>query len=487
VIVGASVTALLLRSSNHAVPIQNSVAVLNFVNLSPDTADAYLADGLTDEIIDRLGSIERLQVKSRTAVARYRGSSLDPGQLGRALAVAYLVNGTVRRSSARLRVTVELVRASNGNRLWGQQYDRNSEDLLAIEADIAVAVTTALGGKMLPAERSKLVAGPTQDASAYDHFVKGNYYLAQRTDRGNQRAIEEYGAALRFDPSLTSALARQGYAYALQASGAPPGEPSETLFARGFAAADSALGRDSSQSDAWMAKGYLLALHDPNATGAFEAFERAIVLEPRNAEAYHIYGLILGGLGEDSSGEAALRRALELDPERANTLTSLGSLRCDRGHYVEGLRWLDSALVVDPGYLNAYVFRARCNLLHGQTNQARKDAEVAERLGAAQGAGEAELAVVEAQEGDSLSARHRIEHILQQEADSLRPSYDEGFVLAWALVAVNQPERAIHMLGRLPRGWRLSGRLRSSALDPLRDNPRFQRLVEESRRRSSPP
>jgi eukaryotic-like serine/threonine-protein kinase len=488
VIVGTGVTILFLRSRNHVpVPAQNSVAVLYFDNLSPDTADAYLADGLTDEIIARLGSIERLQVKSRTAVARYRGSSLDPGQLGKALSVAYLINGTVRRSPARLRVSVELLRASNGNRLWGQQYDRNSEDLLAIEGDIAIAVATALGGEMLSAERSKLAAGPTRDASSYDHFVKGNYYLAQRTNRGNRRAIEEYGAALRSDPGLTSALARIGYAYALQASAEPPGEPSESLFASGFAAAESALRRDPSQSDAWMAKGYLLALHEPNARGATDAFEHAVALDPRNAEAYHIFGLILGGLGQDSSEVVALGRALELDPERANTLTTLGSLWCDRSHYVEGLRWLDSALAVDPGYLAAYVFRARCNILHGQTSQARKDLEIAERLDAAHGAGSIELAVVEAREGDSLSAKHRIEHILQEEADSLPLSYDDAFVLAWALVAVDEPERAIHLLERLPRGWRLSGRLRSPVLDPLRNNPRFQRLVEESKRPSSPP
>ncbi|MGH2668314.1 MAG: hypothetical protein ACRDH5_04195, partial [bacterium] len=111
-------------------PARNSVAVLYFDNLSRDTADAYLADGLTEEIIARLGQVERLRVKSRTAVQHYRGRSVGgPATLGRALGVPYLVNGTVRRAGPRLRVSVELVRAATGDRVWGDQYDRTQADL----------------------------------------------------------------------------------------------------------------------------------------------------------------------------------------------------------------------------------------------------------------------------------------------------------------------------------------------------------------------
>jgi len=124
-------------------PASNSVAVLYFDNLSRDTADAYLAEGLTDEIIARLGQIERLNVKSRTAVSRHRGAGTDPMVLSRALGVAYVVNGTVRRGKDRLRVTVELLQAASGDRLWGQQYDRAQADFLAIQEDIAVSVASA--------------------------------------------------------------------------------------------------------------------------------------------------------------------------------------------------------------------------------------------------------------------------------------------------------------------------------------------------------
>ncbi len=464
-------------------PAPNSVAVFYFENLSRDTADAYLADGLTDEIIARLGQIERLKVKSRTAVQHYLGAGLEVAALSRALGVAYFVNGTVRRGGGRLRVTVELLKARSGDRLWGQQYDRTQTDLLAIQEDIAVAVATAIAGRLLPVERSSRAERPTRNPEAYDRFVKGNYYLAQRTAPAVTRAIEEYHAAVHLDPNFTRALARIAYAYALFLDWGweYPGAPPESLLARGFAAADSALRRDSSSSDTWMARAYLLAMRDAKATGATEAFERAIALDPRNAEAYHQYGFVLLGLGQDSAAADAFHQALYVDPERAITLHHLGALRVLQRRYDEGLRWLDSALSVDPGLAAAYSFRALCRLSLRQVRLARTDAEVAARLGLGWEA-EAHLAAVEAQEGDTLSGRKRIDNLLRGSVDSLRPSNWEGFVVGWSLVGLNERERAVDLLRRVrPRGWRLWYYLRYPGFDPLRADPRFQRLIEESK------
>jgi len=466
-------------------PASNSVAVLYFDNLSRDTADAYLAEGLTDEIIARLGQIERLNVKSRTAVSRHRGAGTDPMVLSRALGVAYVVNGTVRRGKDRLRVTVELLQAASGDRLWGQQYDRAQADFLAIQEDIAVSVASAIAGRLLPAERSSLAGRPTRRPAAYDHFVKGNYYLGQRTPRAVARAIEEYQAAGQADPTFAQAFARIAYAYALfpDWGWAFPGVPPESLLARGLSAADGALRQDSAASDAWMARAYLLAQRNPKTlTGVREAFKRAIALDPRNAEAHHQYAFVLLGLGEDSAAAEDFRRALDLDPERPITLHHLGVLRIIQRRYDEALRWLDSALSVEPAFADAYPFRALSHLMLGQTPQARRDAEVAVRLAPTRYLGEAALAIVEAQEGDTLTSRRRIDDLLHGTVDSLRPTPMEGLFLGWALVSVNERKRAIDLLERAqPRGWQLSYRLRYPGFDPIRADPRFQRLVEESR------
>src|SRR5213082_3777525 len=204
------------RSAVSAVaPVPNSVAVLYFDNLSADTADAYLAEGLTEELIARLGQLPRLAVKSRAAVRRFRQSGADPLAAARALRVARLVTGSVRRGGNRLRVTVELVRASDGEHVWGDLYDRRDADLLAVEEDITRAVAAAIGGRLLPAERAALAAGPTASPEAYDHFLRGNHFLLARTGESDRRPLEQYEAATRVDPRFADAFARMAFGYGL--------------------------------------------------------------------------------------------------------------------------------------------------------------------------------------------------------------------------------------------------------------------------------
>lgn len=161
-------------------PAATSVAVLYFDNLSRDTSDAYVADGLTEELMTRLGEIERLQVKSRTAVQRYRGRPIDdPVELARALNVAHLVSGTVQQGGGHLRVTVELTRAASGVRVWGQSYERPTTDLMGVEAEIAQAIAEGVGGRLAPAERRSLSARPSRNPEAYDHLMGSQVaYLA---------------------------------------------------------------------------------------------------------------------------------------------------------------------------------------------------------------------------------------------------------------------------------------------------------------------
>ncbi len=472
----------------RAAPALNSVAVLYFDNLSADTGDAYLADGLTEAIIVRLSQVERLAVKSRNAVQRFRGRSADdPTTLGRALGISYLVNGSVRRAGTRVRLTVNLVRASSGLQLWGEQYDRESADVLAIEEDVARAVATAIAGRLLPGERASLAARPTRDPQAYDHFLRGNYALAQRNPRALTRAISEYEAAARLDPAFAVALARIAYAYGLYLDWAweYPGLPAESVFARGRAAAERALREDSTASDAWMAIGYLRTFRDPRTfENAQAAFERAIALDPRNAEAHHQYASILRWLGEDAAAAAAFARARALDPERAITLFETGLLLWITRRFAEAQQWYDSVLVIDPGAYYAYFGRAWARIQLGDGAGARFDAEAWLRSarGARRFQGEATLALVDVTSGDSAAARARVERMLTDIGALEQLSPYEGWPLAAALVALGDWERALDVLERLqPRGAKLWFFLRASEFDPIRSHPRFQRLVEESR------
>jgi eukaryotic-like serine/threonine-protein kinase len=467
------------------VPPANSVAVLYFESQSPDTADLYLADGLTEEIIGRLGRIARLAVTSRVAVRRYRGSAApDPATLGRALGVAYLVAGSVRRTGARLHVAVELVRAADGIRRWGETYNQSTMDVLAIEEDITRAVAGAVAGELVPAERSVLAQRPTQEPAAYDHFLRGNYYLAERTPRAVVRAIGEYQQALHFDPGFAPAPARiaLGYALFLDWGWTFPGQSTDWVLAEGFAAADRALTTDSTTADAWMARGFLLSFRNPRTfDGVRTAFARAVALDPRNAEAYHQYGMALLWLGEDSAAEAMYRKALAIEPQRPITLFNLARLSLRRQRARDAARWLDSTLALDPAADYAYVLRAVTRLGAGDLTEARADAETAVRFHAGyERPAEATLALVDLKAADTLAARARIERILRGVGPAQPTVADAGWV-ARALVALREPGEALDLLERVrPRGARLWFYLRAPDFNAVRDNARFRKLVEES-------
>ncbi len=464
----------------------SSVAVLYFE--TPDTASAYLADGLTEAIITSLGRVERLSVKSRNAVRRFRGAVDDPGTLGRALDVAYLVSGSVGRPGRGQSpaVTVELLRASDGVHVWGGQYESRDTALQTIPQAVARAVATAITGALRPVERTALASRPPRDPGAYDRFLRANYELAQRTPRAVRRAIDQYQGALRLDPGFTPALARVavGYGLFLDWGWEYPGLSPEAVLSRGFDAADRALRQDSASADAWMARGFLLSFRNPRTfAGVREALLRALGLDPRNAEAHHQYGMALLWLGRDSAAADMYRRALQLEPERPITLFNLGRVAARQSQYAEARRWADSALAIDPGADYAYVLRALAEFRLGQRAEARADAETAARLRSGfRVPAEAVLALVELQAADTPAARTRIERLEREIRSAGNQTITDAAWVGRALVALREADRALGLLERVrPRGARLWFYLRAPEFDPVRTDPRFQRLVEESR------
>lgn len=465
-----------------------SLAVLYFDNLSTDTADAYLADGLTEEITSRLGDVGRLLVTSRYAVRRFRAGVVpDVTTAGRALGVRYLVEGSVRHAGNRVRVSTRLIDARTGFRVWGADYDRATRDLLALQEDIAREVAIQIAGRLLPTERAALATRRTVNPDAYDHFLRGNYLLGHRTQPTMMRAIDEYEAAARLDPSFTAALARGAYADALYVDwGWPsPGLPAESLLARGFAAADRVLSTDSSAADAWMARGYLLAQRNPRTLeGVRDAFERAIALESENAEAWHQYGWFLELEMDPARAVESFRRALAIDPERAVTWYHLAWVSMTTGRTSDAEDQLDSALAFDPSSDVAHALRAIVHLRRGDVARARDDAQAAVRVaGQDRIWGEAPLAMVEARLGDTVAARARADALATAQLATDEPvGIEAGWLVGSALVAVGERARALELIEHVrPRSAHLWLDLGIAELDPIRGEPRFQAILTESR------
>lgn len=472
----------------------NSVAVLYFENQSPDSADNYLAVGLTEAIIAKLGEIPRVVVKSRYLVRRFQVQEAAPAAVGRALNVAYIVTGGVQRAGGRLRVTAEMARASSGDRVWGQQYERADGDVFAIQEDIARGVATGVAGRLLPTERIALAARPTSNNAAYAHVLRGDVLLAMRTPAATQRAITEFEAATRLDPGYTAAWARIALAEALRLDygwGARDGAPApDSALRRGMAAARRALALDSSSSDAWLGYGYLLTFANARDwNGAEDAMRRAVQLDPHNAEAWHqLADLMLQKIAGRPAADSALiaqvfqfaadayRRALAADPNRPVTLRNYsGFLPPDSQALFQ-----DSAIALEPGSWAFVNVRAYRLLARGDTAGFRRAAAAALTL-APDGMRLMARAVYANQllaAGDTTTARTEINAIV-----SALPDGPVSVRVSGPLVntmAQLGDVRLLDILERTPRGLYAFGVV-AGAPEQALTHPAMRRLYNENR------
>ena len=371
------------RTAAAPVGDDHSVGVMLFDNITRDTGDAYLADGLASEIATTMARVPRLEVRSPGAVrSAQRGGEADPAEVGRRLHVRNVVEGGFQRGGTRIRIDVRLVSVPSGTVRWNDSWTRPTADLLAVQEEIAQAVTKAIAGQLLPAEQRVLALRPTDSPVAYDHFLRGNFQLAHRTPDGVARAIEEYEAAVKADPSFARADARIAEAHALFAEWgwSSPGISADSQIALGFTAANRALKLDSTLADGWMARGLLLYMRYPRTlNGAVEALRRATVLDSTNAEAWHQYGSQVMILGQYERSIELEKRALALEPGRAITWENLGDAYELLHRPAESMAAHDSALAADPQFVLSYAMRCWNLLRQGDRAGARANAEAALR------------------------------------------------------------------------------------------------------------
>ncbi|HEY7193071.1 MAG TPA: protein kinase [Gemmatimonadales bacterium] len=496
VAIAVVLTVLGLRGVWRGGREQGRVAVLYFDDLSPDSAATYVADGLTEEIIARLGGVSRLVVQSRTAVKRFRGNTADPAEIGRVLRVSYLVNGSVQLIGSRVRVSVELANAMNGARVWGRSFDGAATDILSMEDSIAQAVAEGVVGGLAPAERRALTTSVTRNSEAYDHYLRGNFYLNRRAGVADgRRALDEYEAALRLDPGFAEVHGRVGLVYGIYANWPwpYPGLTTDSLVARGLAAADRALALDSSVVDGWLARGFLLIPHPPQDESqigfrldptffqgvislvcpvgvpdcvreSIDLLAHASRLAPRDAEVWYQYGRALDvrylfGQGPVAAGDSALRHALALDPTRTTTvwLLSLSYLRQRR--YREAEAMIDSAMTLGRHDLRDFALRLHTRLAQGDGPGTRRDLDTVTAMlrplttvPTAAAYGTTMQIIVDLRLGDSSAARRRLAALDRRFGVTTTQSRLVLLCLAAAHAALGgaERERGLALLDRIP-------------------------------------
>lgn len=290
-----------------------SIAVLPFVDMSSGKDQEYFSDGLAEELLNSLARIAELRVTARTSSFQFKGKNEDLRAVGEKLSVGAILEGSVRKEGQRVRITAQLIKTADGFHLWSQTYERELNDIFAVQEEIADSVANALKLKLL-GSKPIIPSSRAKNTEAYNAYLQGRYFYEQRGDRDLEKAIGYYEQAIKLDPNYAPAWAGLAISHSVQADS---GEvPVEEGYREARKAAERALALDPNLAEAHVAMGNIKSMHDWNWMGADASYQRALVLEPGNVRVIAASAAQAAILGRFEKALAFDRRAIELDPLR---------------------------------------------------------------------------------------------------------------------------------------------------------------------------
>jgi eukaryotic-like serine/threonine-protein kinase len=361
---------------------QNSIAVLPFVNMSADDDNEYFCDGLAEELLTALSRIEDLKVAARTSAFSFKGKNANVSEIGEKLSVKNVLEGSVRKAGNRLRISVQLVNASDGFQLWSQRYDREMQNIFELQDEITLSITEALKVRLLGKDRDVVLKRYTDDPEAYQLFLKGRYYYYKYSAEGWRRAIEFFEKAIERDPTYAPAYAGMnsswGFLWFLGFL------PAEQAVPQMKAAAIKALEIDENLGEAHLSQAMISFFYDWDWQKAEQEFKRAIALDPNNAEALSFYSMFLGF--EERFDEAIEQggRALAIDPLSSVINMNVGWTYFSAGLFEKTLDQVGKMIEVEPDFYGCYWLRGAIYLSEGEYDNAINDLKKAVTLGGRQ-------------------------------------------------------------------------------------------------------
>jgi serine/threonine-protein kinase len=454
-----------------------AIAVLPFVNSSADPENEYFSDGMTDELITALSKVEGLQVASRTSVFALKNMREDVRAIGARLNVSAVLDGTVRRSGNRLRITVQLSSVSDGRTLWSERYDREMADVFAIQDEIAQTIVRTLRATLLGNLGDPTPVRYTANVRAYSLYLKGRFWWNRRTQADIAQGVKYFERAIAEDPKY--ALAYSGladsYALDLDYSGAPVKEGME----RAKTEARKAIELDETLAEAHTSLGWVTFIYDWDWVGAEREFSRAIQLNPRysTARQWHSWFLVAMGRFEEALAEG--RAAIDLDPASVSIRRSLGWLQYYARRDEAALDNLRRALTMDPTAEETHRLLGLVYLEQGMHDEAAASFKEAIALSPNQALALVGLSQVAARRGRLDEARA----VLEELQDRSRRRYVSPVALTKLYAALGDANSAFDWLEqayRERRGWLAYLKIEPT-LEPLRVDPRFPRLLERMR------
>jgi TolB-like protein/tetratricopeptide (TPR) repeat protein len=475
------------RQGATRVVTARSLAVLYLQDLSGDTANTAIADGLSEEIIARLSQISGLRVPSRYASLKYRGRrASDPRQVGRDLGVRYVLDGTLRRAGGRMRIVLAITDASAGFNVWGQTYERRIDEIFSVEDSVAVAVAEVVLGRLSRGERARLTPPPASASTdAYQAYLRGRVAIRGRTATAAATAVAAYREAITLDPRFARAWAGLAHALSLArdwgwgVTGVAP----DSLQPLAVVAAEQAVRLDSSSAESWLSAAMVERADDVRR--ALVLHRRAVALDSANVEAIHQLAWGYLANGELDSAITWERQAIARDPYYAFTYAGLGQMLDISGRAAEALAVLAQGIVVDSANAPLYWRQADVLLHLGRTAEAQVAAGRAATLGFDSLAVRVLAAIGRLREGDTASARAELPALERAATANLAQACGGLAFSACALLSglyaqLGDVDGALRWAGQVPR-WphlffaQLFGR--HWLWEPVRGDARFREFL----------
>jgi len=388
-----------------------SVAVLPFADMSPAKDQDYFGEGLAEELIHALARLQGIKVVARTSAFAMKGLKLDAREIGSMLGVGAILEGSVRKSGTRLRVTVQLIDTGSGLQIWSERYDREERDVFDIQDEISLSIVEHLEVALKAGEKTALRRRGTADPEAYDLYLKGLYFMARPSPENAQKALEFHRLALQRDPNF--ALAHAGVASVLfflgNASLAPPAE----IFPKSRAAAERALALDPDLGEALAILAALEFWFEWNWDAAEKSFRRLLALHPGDASARGVYTWLLMATGRKAESLAEIKKALTSDPLMPLLYAYSIGLHWIAGFPDEALAEFARVQQIEPNFGLAHFQAGHAYLLKGLFDEAIATLQKARRLFAPPGWAEASLVIANVWKGDRETAERIVAEMLE--------------------------------------------------------------------------
>ncbi|HEX6183605.1 MAG TPA: tetratricopeptide repeat protein [Pyrinomonadaceae bacterium] len=452
----------------------NSLAILPLVNASADPGLEYLSDGITESIINNLSQLPQLKVMARSTVFRYKGCEIDPQEVGGQLGVRAVLTGRVMQRGVRLNIQTELVDVSDGSQLWGEQYDRRPADIFEVQEEIAREIAGKLRLRLSGEEKGRLTKRYTENAEAYQLYLKGRYHWNKRTVEALGKGLECFRQAIELDPDYALAYAGISDCYAFLGDVGLTAIPSREAFSKAREAAGKALEIDGALAEAHNSLAHVL-MHEFHWPEAEKAFRRAIELSPNNAIAHqwYAYYLLFHGRNDEAVAEAA--RGLELDPLSLGANGDMGQILYYTRQYDAAVEQYRKGLELEPNFYRQHLWLGWAYEQKRMYEEALAEFRKARALSEEDTEARASLGCVFALTGETSKASSVL-----AELDELSPRrYVSPYNMALLHLRLGGKDEALEWLGRAYREraeWMIYLGV-DPRFDDLRADPGFTRLL----------